>query len=317
MFNMTPVFVSTRIAKQESNAIWSIKALALLSVFFAHMPWSDKDSVMYVIYSFIGIIGVPIFLFLSGYLSVSSHKSLWQQTKFLIIPLLTYASITYIISFVINHRWDTSIDKIIIQYFRWVIGSGSIYYFIPVLLFCRFTSKYIADWILIIVSTISILLSQDYLPHNEIFTRYLNPFNFIVYYSIGRVVRLYSISLMGGAKLLLSAVILVISIIVWKGIPTYFNILCIPFSLSILVILYDFFNKKNSVILISIGKISFVVYLIHIQIAGIINSLMRHIGLEHFKVFIAYAVVCAIVYVASVYLKKNDKWQISKHLGFR
>ena len=311
------------ISKHEFDTIWGLKSLAMLSVFFAHMPWHDKDSLMYIIYSYLGIIGVPIFLFLSGYLSLQSKKTIGKQVKSIIIPWIIYATMTFMGSVLINHRISCAFTDLLSDYFRWVCGSGSIYYFLSVLLICQLISKYFNEWLLVAVSLVSIGLSWEYIPHNGIFTRYLNPFNFIIYYALGRLVRklrythFNTSKFTGGVKILLSTIVIFCAVMLWKGEPTYFNLLCVPFSMSFLVILYNVLNSFNAPLLINIGKISFVVYLIHIQIVGVINTWMTGHGLEYFKVFCAYAVVCAIVLAYKTIVLSFDKWHLSQFLGFR
>lgn len=307
------------ISEHESDTIWGLKALAMLSVFFAHMPWHNKDSLMYIIYSYLGIIGVPIFLFLSGYLSLQSKKTIGKQAKSIIIPWIIYATMTFVGSVLINHRISCAFTDLLSDYFRWVCGSGSIYYFLSVLLICQLISKRLNEWLLVTVSLVSIGLSWEYIPHNGILTRYLNPFNFIIYYALGRLVRKYAIPLQDilGGKNSLSTIVIFCVVMLWKGEPTYFNLLCVPFSMSFFVILYNILNRFNAPLLINIGKISFVVYLIHIQIVGVINTWMTGHGLEHFKVFCAYAIVCAIVFAYKVIVLSFDKWHLSQFLGFR
>lgn len=283
------------------------------------MPWHDKDSLMYIIYSYLGIIGVPIFLFLSGYLSLQSKKTIGKQAKSIIIPWIIYATMTFVGSVLINHRISCAFTDLLSDYFRWVCGSGSIYYFLSVLLICQLISKRFNEWLLVAISLVSIGLSWEYIPHNVIFTRYLNPFNFIIYYTLGCLVRKYAIPLQNllGGEILLSTIVIFCAVMLWKGEPTYFNLLCVPFSMSFLVILYNVLNSFNDPLLINIGKISFVVYLIHIQIVGVINTWMTGHGLEYFKVFCAYAVVCAIVLAYKTIVLSFDKWHLSQFLGFR
>ena len=274
---------------------------------------------MYIIYSYLGIIGVPIFLFLSGYLSLQSKKTIGKQAKSIIIPWIIYATMTFVGSVLINHRISCAFTDLLSDYFRWVCGSGSIYYFLSVLLICQLISKRFNEWLLVAISLVSIGLSWEYIPHNVIFTRYLNPFNFIIYYTLGCLVRKYAIPLQNllGGEILLSTIVIFCAVMLWKGEPTYFNLLCVPFSMSFLVILYNVLNSFNDPLLINIGKISFVVYLIHIQIVGVINTWMTGHGLEYFKVFCAYAVVCAIVLAYKTIVLSFDKWHLSQFLGFR
>lgn len=305
------------LTQTESNAIWALKAVAIFTVFFAHMPWHDPNSIMYTVYQYMGIIGVPIFLYLSGYLAAGGAKTFIQQVKYIVVPTLIYGSLTFVISFVITDKPHTPSMTILGDYIRWIVGSGSIYYFITVLLFCHASSKIINDWILVAISILSIFLSWNYLPHNEIFTRYLNPFNFIIYYSLGRIARKYDFNPIGKYYIACSIIALISIIVLWKDNHTYFNLYCIPFSAASFILLYNIVYFYNNAFLIKIGKISFVIYLIHIQIAGIINSLFTKFRLEHIKVFVAFFTVCAIVFILQKIINAFCSKNWVKYFGFR
>lgn len=92
----------SKISSVESDRIWELKAIAIFTVFFAHMPWSDGNPVMHKIYCLIGIIGVPSFLFLSGYLDAESKSSFPKRLKKLLVPLLIWATLTFVVSCLIH-----------------------------------------------------------------------------------------------------------------------------------------------------------------------------------------------------------------------
>lgn len=87
-----------RISQDKSERIWVLKAIAIFTIFFAHMPWAGNNPVMHKIFCLLGIIGVPSFLFLSGYLSADSKSSLLIKIKRLCVPLLIWATITFVMS---------------------------------------------------------------------------------------------------------------------------------------------------------------------------------------------------------------------------
>lgn len=242
------------LTQTESNAIWALKAVAIFTVFFAHMPWHDPNSIMYTVYQYMGIIGVPIFLYLSGYLAAGGAKTFIQQVKYIVVPTLIYGSLTFVISFVITDKLHTPSMTILGDYIRWIVGSGSIYYFITVLLFCHASSKIINDWILVAISILSIFLSWNYLPHNEIFTRYLNPFNFIIYYSLGRIARKYDFNPIGKYYIACSIIALISIIVLWKDNHTYFNLYCIPFSAASFIYYITLYTSTITLFSLKLGK---------------------------------------------------------------
>ena len=59
------------ISERISCEIWYLKAIAIFTIFFAHMPIDLGNpciDVLKSLFDIIGMIGVPLFLFLSGYL---------------------------------------------------------------------------------------------------------------------------------------------------------------------------------------------------------------------------------------------------------
>lgn len=95
-----------QIGREQSDRIWVLKAIAIFTVFYAHMPWAGNNPAMHKLYCLIGITGVPTFLFLSGYLGLGSTSPLSSRMKKLCIPLIIWASITFVVSCLIkNEDW--------------------------------------------------------------------------------------------------------------------------------------------------------------------------------------------------------------------
>lgn len=123
----------------RSRQMYVVKSFAMFSVICAHMKlqleygsagWlSDK------IISLLSMLGVPIFFICSGYYYnryQGDTDVFWKKkTKTIIVPWLLWGSLTY---FVCNFIW---LHKISMRgLLEWVLGYGSLYYFVAVLLFC-------------------------------------------------------------------------------------------------------------------------------------------------------------------------------------
>lgn len=159
------------IGSEESQRIWSLKSCALISVFFAHMPLSIDGPICYL-FNLLGIVGVPSFFFLSGFLDVGSCSNFVTKAQRMMIPLLFWGTITFIISVALSHGFSNSFPDLIFKWIKWVIGSGSIYYFVPVLLACMLFVVYVNEYILIAMSLLSIGLGLK-IPYGDVFTAYL------------------------------------------------------------------------------------------------------------------------------------------------
>jgi len=305
-----------QIGNIQYDRIWMLKAISIFTVFFAHMPWTGNNPIMHKVYCLLGIIGVPIFLFLSGYVRAGSKSPISKRVKKLCVPLLLWGSFTFFVQYLINNKF---FGEIIFQYFRWVFGSGSIYYFVPLLLMCIVLSKFCNSYLLIILSIVSIALSWNYIPHNQIITRYLNPFNFILYFELGKIARMKNLQITNNiVSVFGSFLILIIIGIIWPtSEPCYFSILCIPFVVAAFIFLNGILRLYPLRFLVPIGKYSFVIYLCHIHIAGIVNG--RLYGwMEFIKVPIAFLITCIFVSVVNKVVQNIYKeGRLLEWLGYR
>lgn len=316
-----------KVTEKKSNEIWMLKGVCMLSVFFAHMPAYNINSVNSELFGYFGIIGVPIFLFLLGFFDLNSKTGINKKLSSLFIPLIIWGSLTFLFDFIVFH--GTLKGNFLVQYIKWILGFGTWYYFVPVAFECILLLRYVNKYILLFVSLVSIGLSQSKLiPYNEVFTYYINPFNFIVYPILGQILHGFvERKSYKGHNLLVSLVLLLTSLILGrygeKIMPVYFNYSCILFSISVLILLMyllQFATNKYLVILLGgVGKNSFIIYLVHMQVAGLINGLYARIGLptylEFFKAFVAILVVAIMVAILKLCLYKNKSLLLA--LGYR
>ena len=141
----------TRIDEKQSRRIWALKALAIMSVFFAHMPWTNDNPTMRKLFALIGIAGVPIFFFISGYLNYGKDLLIKKKFRTIVLPVLIFGSLSYLFStliFGVNIKFNYFIDWAL-----YIVGSGSIYYFVTILFCCFVLSKFVNVWLLILLST--------------------------------------------------------------------------------------------------------------------------------------------------------------------
>ena len=87
------------IDERTSKQIWILKAFAVFSIFFAHMPLANSQTTPFsLIYEMLGWIGVPMFLVLSGFLYKPLNIQGWKRRlKRLLLPLFLWGSVTYLI----------------------------------------------------------------------------------------------------------------------------------------------------------------------------------------------------------------------------
>ena len=214
------------------------------------MPWRGGSQFLIKFYNIVGMVGVPIFLFLSGYLDYNSKSTLLNKFKSTFIPLIIWSTITYIISLMINNFFYTSFTN----YLRWVLGSGSIYYFVPVLFVCILLARIVNDRGGGL-SLLSIALSWQYIPYNEIFTQELNPFNFIFYFSLGRLSRKHNLTGISIYLYVLLIAFLILTFILWDTTNRVCVCIWCPLFCIFLFLLIDVFLRKYPQMwLINIGN---------------------------------------------------------------
>ena len=265
--------IENKLSIEESNTIWRLKAIAVFTIFFAHLPYRGESVVMLYLFNYLGILGVPIFLMLSGYFESFSTSSTISKMKSLFIPLIIWGTFGYIPSIIFE---NLSLREGVIGYVKFLYGCGTWLYFVPVLFWCRTicTFKIHNTYIYIILASLSclsiILTSLGLINYNEYFTRYTNPFNFLVYYILGIIISKFNFSFKAGYLVLISTIVIVSIILLWNNLPSYFSIFCIPFSISSFILLYNVARimRKGE----NIGKMSYVIYLSHMIPMGIISS---------------------------------------------
>ena len=115
-----------------SSQIWCLKIIAIFTIFFAHMPLSDKnvlsDNYMFVrLFSLLGMVGVPIFFIISGYLYKSGK--ILNKAQNLLIPLVIWGFATYVL-----HCFNLGLSSFSIKdLVLWILGYNCYLYFVPVL----------------------------------------------------------------------------------------------------------------------------------------------------------------------------------------
>ena len=305
------------ISKQQSNAFWEIKAFAIFTVFFAHMPVLS-DNIPHIAYFFevAGVVGVPMFMMMSGFFNLHSTTPLGKTFLRLFVPLLIWGSVCFTL-----HIIKTPTDTIVVDWIKFVMGSKSVFYFVPMLFCCILLVHYVNDWFLLLLGVLSQVLSslQTLFPYGDVWTVNLNPFNFTVYFCLGRLIRKY----WGGrvSYKFLVPICLICSIVFPLFItPSYENPFIVAVAFSVMILTYGLFINYKNKWLIEIGKMSFVIYLCHIQIAGFIQALYRPLWgtwLELTKVFVAFFIVCVFCFALKSVLVQFKLEKVTRYLGFR
>lgn len=260
-----------------------IKFFAILSVISAHTTTSYRF--MSFVFNTFGILGVPIFLFISGYFSRNSNIPwiifLKRKLLKLILPWLLIGSVVYFISSNFGANLNT-ID--FTSYFEFILGFNSYLYFVPVILIIQFIIKILKNKpkILLVISMLAFfyqfLVSLQIIETNLM---YLDVFFWFPYFVSGYYLsELNQFNQSIVKKIIWMIVILstiLIMILIFDQI-SYFTVT--GFLINWTSILYiivlrrinlkdDFFSK--------VGKNSYTIYLIHMPVVGLLNLLFSDV----------------------------------------
>ena len=275
-----------KITNKVSDTIYCIKAFAILSVIAAHVnTLVDKnlmEKCITSIWMIIGQIGVICFFILGGFLytrNSNDNKYFWKKKfKKLIIPWIICSTITYFVNLILCNK---SIN--LFEYIKWICGSGTWYYYITVFLICLFIFKYLYKSnrlliLIIIINIISIFFKTIGIQTNiewSFMTDYLNPLNWIGFFSFGIIMRKYRID----KKICNNQIIFIISILLMltttyimieKQIFTYFHILSVINSVASFFVIYkiSYYLTDYKIInyLKQIGCSTYCIYLLHMHI---------------------------------------------------
>lgn len=324
----------------ESDAIWILKALAILTVMAAHVTMSAENSIfaqiVVMVWRFTANVGVIAFFVVSGYFykraSGDTKKFYIKKFKTLILPWLCCGTITYAAVFaetLLSHKTECP------NWIEWIMGHGTWYYYIAIQMFLLVVFKWIWDkesllWICvagtIVFRTVEVMGIVPYMQTKWI-TPYQDAFNWIGFFAIGILIRRHQIlNYLLNKKVQVSAVFITVLscfIIVMANIKISFNIVETVKGISIAILLWGVANKlttcKGKQFLIKIGKYSYCIYLMHMPIVQPIcfrlgSSLLMHL----MRPIIALLVMVVIIEIATkITAKMKYGKKIEQLVGLR
>lgn len=304
----------------------NVKAMCIISVICAHTT-SLNNQISRVL-SIIGIVGVPCFFFISGYLYGNHENKLFKKfiaKKFIviIIPWIILGTIT----FLINSLCGSETGKLSLNsYTLYLIGYHShLYYLTMIILYyiifwklSNLNYRWI-NWIWGLVSIMCVSIIDIYCNLDELLIYpYLNPIFWIGFFSLGinfkKMIMYKSEFILKFSKINISFILLIWSIagiVLWKFGPawiSYFSILAYFFELSgiFLVALYCIVAPNKKIKYISaLGQNSLFIYLTHIVVIGFFNIFFKsYILFDFIKPIITVFIYIIIINISQNYIFK-------------
>lgn len=304
-----------------SNTLYVLRALAIVCVAAAHCE-SFQFELAEKIRSLIGTMGVPCFLLCSGYFFSSTQvtKVFWtKKLKSIVIPWVVWGILTFAVIVVLGGRSLSIVEAI-----RWIVGYNTWLYFVPVLLCCfaLFRISVKRGWLILNAGLFvcSWLLSYiNVFKTNELFTLYQIPFNYTGFFLLGYLLKGYDLKKLLSVSRLIKACVCVgflfISVlygIYGKSISYWGSLFSIPFELTACVVMFWLAASLNEFCLLSdIGKRSFFIYFVHMEIgSGIAKAVLfrwlpKNLAIiDYLMVIIKPIIIVAITYLIYICIKK-------------
>lgn len=322
--------------EQISQSLYVIRCIAVLAVITAHVNNIDDSNllsnIITHIWAIIARFGVPAFLISGGYYyhrEKKDSKRFWKKKLFsVIIPWFFSSIITYGVSAVLCRSAS------LIAYLKWFIGFNTFLYYMTVYLFMLVIFKFVNKTpfliALIILTFGSLLLEQingynDY--NNLMMTAYLNPFNWVGYFSFGILIKRFNLEQKIGKGIVLISIIIFLlffSIEWYYDEMTYFSIFNPITQTALLIILFAVINRISIKlnfprILLFTGCNSLVIYLYHLQIVQFLLKYLPNMWFfQLIKPVIGLLIMVIIVFVGCLVLKRFPNGRnIMKYLGLK
>lgn len=322
------------INNSQSNSLYIVKAIAIFSVIAAHFTFSNPS--LLIVGKILGTIGMPVFMIIAG-LFFDSDLS-WEiivskKIQRLVIPWIIWSVITYLLHWISN-RSSLSIVGLL----AWAFGYKTWLYFVPVLLFCMVTFRILHYrgflYISLGLTVVSCgLVIAGVFHSNEWLTNYQNPLNWIGFFGFGQLLRLKGFLQKSprdlGYKRNQLVIVGLITVLLYVAYywmvdkqfidVSYWNYISIPFELCAAAFVYLFScNVNRLTVLVEIGKKTYPIYFIHMQIGiGVFRAidLLKVAKFGEKYIFIPFIVPIVIALICQVIIQVGI-WLLNK-IGLR
>lgn len=310
-----------------SNYGFILKALAIFCVICAHTPY-DTQGWLSTILNNLGTIGVPVFFLIAGYYYHAKKYSFGQILKkksiTVILPWIFCGIIVYL--YIVLRKGGFGLFSML----QYVIGYYSFLYYMTILMLFFVVFYFVKDskWIILTLTFVSIgwLILQGILPSLTIIYPYLNPLNWLVYFSFGVFCQYYvNIEKVANTVSKYKWIFIVVGLLVFI-LPILFNYRFSYWKLAYLpFIILTFFGMfalatikpLNNRLMVDVGKKSFSVYLLHMPIVGLSNLICIHFVVYAVRPFIVLAVTYGAVVIYSFIVRKLKISFLNNLIGVR
>ena len=320
----------------QSQLFYALRGCAIISVAYAH-SLSFPNEILQRIAATIGIIGVPVFLFSSGfyYKHLPWRKLTEKLTSVIVLPWLIWGTLAFCLSYFLG-----AVDFRLSSFLGFMVGHGTWLYYIPVYLLIRILFN-VGKWgnniifllTMILVSLASgianIALPIDLNILSKYVTPWQNPLNWVGYFAIGVLFKKYDLisrikSLHIGWHLVILTIFALsfLSLICTDLKVNYWNPFGVIMNFAIIASIPFLTKLHKSQTLIILGRYSYLLYLLHMQIAiaaaNILYKLIRmpDVIVLFTKPLVVIAITMLLISALKFLLSKLRLGGIGKYIGF-
>jgi fucose 4-O-acetylase-like acetyltransferase len=294
----------------KSNVFFILRGFAIWSVVYAHSI-NLQNNHLSDLGSLLGLIGVPLFLLCSGYYFKNQPWPEFWRKKFksLLCPWIIWGTFAYAVSCFLGAS-----NLSLLKYLSYLLGYNTWLYYVPVyftilLVYNTLKVKYM-DFALIIISILSIVSTYVFQLHTigGFMTFYQNPLNFIVFFSLGRILRQNDLleRMQSRVILFMACIVLIFTMsyfFLTDDIIRYVNPVALLFELSFVVILFRVASfVKNSKVMTYLGRNSYIIYFLHMQIGiALANRILIMLNVTNdYILFVFKPVLVVIITIVTV-----------------
>ena len=265
---------------KRNSCIDIMKGLAIISVLFAH---SNSNNTNYQhIMNVIGLFGVPVFFFVAGFLFKDrTIKDIILRKKKILFKWLISGTIIYL--YVYLRKYELSIST----YFNFLLGTNSYLYFLScyfiIICMMHFVIKINNSYFTYIVFFLSVifLLNTDI-----VFLGSIRPISFYCFFYLGYWFNKYKnffnfFNINSYLRIMCSFVLVILIIMINLPVSyvSYYGLEGMITGLLGILLIYNFsfcidkYGRFSKMLVVSIGKVSFDIYLWHMLFMGFVNKI--------------------------------------------
>lgn len=322
------IIESETLHQEESKGFYIYKAIAILCVIAAHVSviienlgiWTFICSTFWAMMARIGVV---IFFTTSGFFfsrTKGDSLNFWKKKFFnIIIPWLICATATFLLVVLTGDK-----SNIAVRYIQWIFGFSSWFYYIVVLLILFLIFPLIEKsesclYICFILNIISIFLETWKInPISNIcfLSPWLNIFNWIGYFALGILCRKHRLDrwiLKSKITLIVTIVLTIFAIVLFFLLKNEneFHFITFFYKLPLMAMLFyvsSWLAKGKMNFMVVVGKDTYFIYLVHMQIVQFICSRLPII-FEIVKPLLGLLIMCILALAIKVFFKKILKWE--------